>query len=455
MDKDGLEPGIIPVMRLFASLQFGVYFVEFFRSFHHTLLGKPLANPVQNTIHETVGWLLHMAFGMPYEFDRYYVYVLFNFAIAIFMMIYFWWGKIRRNLGVAFLPLALFIASLSPIVSDAIKYLEIYRYTNLDTRILVGAWQSAILLFIPMTILAWQYGLFMVVIFCTATMLLDLFFKVVLMADDLEYLIPLIAIILMRSVIYMILGYIIARLSTAQKGQRRELALANERLAQYASTLEQLTISRERNRLAHEMHDTLAHTLSGIAVQLEAVLSTWEQGSQKTQDMVEQALAATRSGLTETRRALRALRASPLEDLGLANALHGLAESVSERAGFKISLSMPQDLPQFNFQCEQGIFRIAQEIFENIAKHAQAKNVRFEAGQSADEWRMSISDDGIGFEMKDVRKADHFGLRGMQERAEMIGGRLQVESKPGRGTAVQFSIPLVKGTCVQGERRVA
>lgn len=455
MDKDGLEPGIIPVMRLFASLQFGVYFVEFFRSFHHTLLGKPLANPVQNTIHETVGWLLHMAFGMPYEFDRYYVYVLFNFAIAIFMMIYFWWGKIRRNLGVAFLPLALFIASLSPIVSDAIKYLEIYRYTNLDTRILVGAWQSAILLFIPMTILAWQYGLFMVVIFCTATMLLDLFFKVVLMADDLEYLIPLIAIILMRSVIYMILGYIIARLSTAQKGQRRELALANERLAQYASTLEQLTISRERNRLAHEMHDTLAHTLSGIAVQLEAVLSTWEQGSQKTQNMVEQALAATRSGLTETRRALRALRASPLEDLGLANALHGLAESVSERAGFKISLSMPQDLPQFNFQCEQGIFRIAQEIFENIAKHAQAKNVRFEAGQSADEWRMSISDDGIGFEMKDVRKADHFGLRGMQERAEMIGGRLQVESKPGRGTAVQFSIPLVKGTCVQGERRVA
>ncbi len=452
MEKDALEPGILPVFRLFASLQFTLYTVEFIRSFHHFLLGLPLENPTHNPIRETSQWLLHMALGMPYEFDRYYLYFFLNFAIAIFMMVYLWSGRIRTFMGAGFLPLALIVTSLGPIISDAIRFLEIYRNTNLDVRILVEAWQSAIQLFVPMIILAWQYGFFMVVIFCTGTMLLDLFFKMVFMGYDLEYLIPLIAIILMRSVIYIILGYVVARLSSAQKGQRRELALANQRLALQAATLEQLTISRERNRLAHEIHDTLAHTLSGIAVQLEAALSTWVEDSQKTYTLAEKALTATRSGLTETRRALRALRASPLEDLGLAMALRSLAETTAERGGYKLNLSLPQDLPRFSPQTEQGIFRIAQEAFENVILHAQAGNVRFEIEVIPLEFRMLISDNGHGFNTAEVALAEHYGVRGMQERAEMIGGSIQVVSQPAAGTSIRFTLPVPPGGWTLAER---
>jgi signal transduction histidine kinase len=454
MRRDDLEPGILTVFRFFASLQFSLYFIEFFRSFHHTLLGVPLEQPARSSVHETVGWLIHMAFGMPYQFDRYYAYVLFNFATATLMMIYLWWGKIRQITGRAFLPLVLVLASLSPLIADTLKFLEIYRYTSLDTRILVEAWQSALLLFVPMVILAWQYGIFMVVIFCAGTMILDLFSKLVFIRYDTEYFIPLVGLIFMRSAIYVILGFIVARLSAAQKGQRRELALANQRLAMHASTVEQLTISRERNRLAHELHDTLAHTLSGIAVQLEAALSTWGEESQRTYGMVEQALTATRSGLTETRRALRALRASPLEDLGLAMALRSLAVSAAERGAFSISLSLPEELLGFSAQVEQGIFRIAQEAFENILRHAQAKKVYFEINRSATEWWMMINDDGQGFDMKDLAREDRFGLRGMRERAEMIGGRLLVESRPGSGTTIRLTMPLPDGDRPQEKRRV-
>ena len=454
MQKDDLEPGILTVLRFFASLQFAIYFIEFLRTSHHGLLGLPLETPSHSPIKETIGWLIHMAFGMPYEFDRFYDYVIFNFAVAAFMIIYLWWGRIRRVLGNAYLPAALVIASLSPLIGDTIKFREIYQYTSMDTRVLVEAWQSALLLFVPMVILAWQYGITLVILFCTVTMAFDMGSKLYFLWQKPEYLVALVGIILMRSAIYVILGFIVGRLSAAQKGQRRALALANQRLAEHASTVEQLSISRERNRLAHELHDTLAHTLSGIAVQLEAALSTWGEESQRTYGMVEKALAATRSGLTETRRALRALRASPLEDLGLAVALRSLAQSAAERGAFILSLSLPDELPRFSALIEQGIFRIAQEAFENVVRHAQAKNVRFEIDHSETEWWMVIKDDGCGFDINNHTLEDRFGLKGMRERAEMIGGRLQVDGLSGAGTTISFSMPMPAGDQFQVERRV-
>lgn len=454
MERDDLEPGVLTVFRFFTSLQFGVYFIEFFRTSHHALLGRPLETPEYSPIRDTVGWLIHMAFGMPWEFDRFYDYVLFNFSVATFMMVYLWWGRIRRALGNAYLPVALVIASLSPLIGDTIKFREIYQFVSMDARVLVEAWQSALLLFVPMIIMAWQYGITLVILFCSITMFIDLISKLYFTWREPDYLVALIGIILMRSAIYIILGFIVARLSAAQKRQRRELALANQRLAVHASAVEQLSISRERNRLAHELHDTLAHTLSGIAVQLEAVLATWGEESQRTYGMVEKALAATRSGLTETRRALRALRASPLEDLGLAVALRSLAEREAERGMFKVDPLLPDELPRFNALAEQGIYRIAQEAFENVVRHARAQNVRFEIHHSDTEWWLVIADDGCGFNVKAHVMEDHFGLRGMRERAEVIGGRLDVDSAPGSGTSVRFTMPMPAGERPAEARRV-
>src|SRR4029078_5838718 len=110
---------------------------------------------------------------------------------------------------------------------------------------------------------------------------------------------------------------------------------ANAKLVDYASTNEQLAVTRERNRVARDMHDTLAHTLSAVSVQLEAADSVWDSQPQQAHELLQKSLASARAGLGETRRAVRALRASPLDDLGLGLALRDLAESTADRAGWQ------------------------------------------------------------------------------------------------------------------------
>ncbi|MEL7234142.1 MAG: histidine kinase, partial [Chloroflexota bacterium] len=128
----------------------------------------------------------------------------------------------------------------------------------------------------------------------------------------------------MRTMSFMMIGYLITRLVEAQRQHRRELMEARSKVANYAAMVENLAITRERNRMAREMHDTLAHTLSATSVQLEAVNSLWDADEQKAQSMLQRALGTTRNGLTETRRALQDMRASPLEELGLVLAIKEL-----------------------------------------------------------------------------------------------------------------------------------
>jgi signal transduction histidine kinase len=108
-----------------------------------------------------------------------------------------------------------------------------------------------------------------------------------------------------RTAAMTLVGYILIRLIDGQRAQRHALAEANVKLRQYASTVEQLSISHERNRLARELHDTLAHTLSATSVQLEAVDAVWDTSPNQARELLHKSLAQTRSGLTETRRALK------------------------------------------------------------------------------------------------------------------------------------------------------
>jgi signal transduction histidine kinase len=242
-----------------------------------------------------------------------------------------------------------------------------------------------------------------------------------------------------RTISFIVVGYMVVRLMTTQREQRRALAEANTQLAHYAAALEQLATSRERNRLARELHDTLAHSLSGIAVQLEAVKTLWENSPEDARAMLEQSLATTRSGLTETRRALQALRASPLEDLGLALAVRSLAESVAARNGLALDLEAPERLENLSPDLEQGIYRVVQEALENITQHAHARNVKVQLSQTDGHFTLTISDDGKGFQMESVDMINQFGLQGMRERTEMLGGDLEVESQPGRGTTIRLA----------------
>jgi signal transduction histidine kinase len=261
--------------------------------------------------------------------------------------------------------------------------------------------------------------------------------------------------LVLQGAMMLLVGYVIIQLVSIQREQREALetaykqqAEANVRLQRYAVTLEELTISRERNRLARELHDTLAHSLSAVIVQLEAVRSLWALDPAAAQDMLDKADETARRGLTEARRALRDLRASPLQDLGLTLALRELAKTAAERAGASLALHIPERrLENLPPNVEQGVYRIAQETLENIVRHSEAREITFRIQQTDRDLSLTISDDGRGIDSEVLRRTavgspDGFGLRGMKERAAFIGGRLEIAEQEEQGTVIHLEVPL-------------
>jgi signal transduction histidine kinase len=210
-------------------------------------------------------------------------------------------------------------------------------------------------------------------------------------------------------------------------------------LGQYANTLERLATSRERNRLARELHDTLAHTLSGVAVNLEAIKIMLFPGQTEVSSMVDHSLSATRMGLEETRRALQDLRAQPLEDLGLELALRNLVQALADRAAIETEVDISPNLPALPPEVEQSIYRIAQEALENVAQHASAQHASLGLKTNGKMIELTVADDGGGFDPKSVSGDGRFGIKGMQERAAVVGGSLSVGSRSKRGTIVRFT----------------
>ncbi|MGB9640454.1 MAG: sensor histidine kinase, partial [Anaerolineales bacterium] len=242
-----------------------------------------------------------------------------------------------------------------------------------------------------------------------------------------------------RSMTFLVLGYVVTRLVKAQRRQRQELAQTNRQLMQHAATVEQLAISHERNRLSRELHDTLAHTLSALTVQLEALLTVWNPIPDKPRQMLEQMLSTTRSGLDETRRALSALRAAPLEEMGLAIAIRTLAEDFAMRHAWKLQMDIPVQVENVSEEVEQSFYRITQEALENTARHANAHTITIQLKQMTDKLILRIADDGQGFDPHTVSE-EQLGLKGMHERANLIGASFQVMSEPGRGTTIEVAL---------------
>jgi signal transduction histidine kinase len=299
-----------------------------------------------------------------------------------------------------------------------------------------GGWRLWAGLLLPLVLIAWQYDFRRVVGYVFGIVLFDVLLTGWMLGDADWF--RLVRGELPHATIFILMAYIVTRIMAGQRQQRRELAEANTRLAQYAETLEQLTISRERNRLARELHDTLAHALSAVSVQLEAVDSVWDIHPEKARELLAKALAQTRSGLTETRRALQALRASPLDDLGLALAVRNLAELTARRGSLALELAIDDHHEPSSPEREQHIYRIAQEAMTNVLKHAEAHTLRVALRRSGEDWTLIVGDDGAGFEPLTATANGHFGLQGMHERAELIGAQLAVESRPAQGTQVRL-----------------
>ncbi len=353
---------------------------------------------------------------------------------------YLSWGRLETQLGRAYLPLAL-VLSIGVTIVGAAAGLKLRLDAGIRAEELVrSSWILIVVLLVPLVIVAWQYGFRWVLRFCLLTAAVELGMTLPLAARGGPPAEVLIVIALVRCLFFLPVGYAVARLVDAQRRQREALASANARLARYAGTLEQLAVSRERNRLAHELHDTLAHGLSGLAVQLEAMSVLWKSQPGTARSMLADALAGTRTALSEARRAIAALRARPLEDLGLAQAVRAAAETTAASAGLALDLRVTASLEGLDSETEHAVYRIATEALANIARHAEARHLTLRLEESGPCINLLVADDGRGFDPATTCEDNRFGLYGMQERARLIGGELGIESAPGKGAAVRLIV---------------
>ncbi len=211
-------------------------------------------------------------------------------------------------------------------------------------------------------------------------------------------------------------------------------------------------VLEERARLAREIHDTLAQGFVGISSQLDAVAlcMSQEHVPEETtpptpaRQYLDLARRMARHSLTEARRSVMDLRSSALEGQDLAAALTSGTRMWTAGSGVKVDVDVsgsPSPLPQ---EVEQHVLRIAQEAVTNVLKHAGASRIWVKLHMEARKLYLQIRDDGHGFEQDGVFTSlgGHFGLLGMRERAERLGGELHLASHPGQGTEVEVKVPL-------------
>lgn len=377
----------------------------------------------------------------PTEAERIRRYPMVSIVVMVTLIAYLSWPWVRRQMGIWFLPVAL-VAFTSTVIFQHILNASRRLSMGADDSIVINdAWTVLVLLFVPLVLMAWQYPRVRnVIIFCVVTSVVEISLAIPLALAGGPPLGLWVTYIAFRVVLYLLVGYLVSRLSMTQRQQQEELTRTNARLVHYASTLEQLAISRERNRMARELHDTLAHTLSAVTLQLEAVESLWESSPDNARQTLNRAQELSRNGLREARRALQALRASPLEDLGLGLAVRQLAESAAQRAGLTLELDVPEQLEQVRPEVEQSLYRIAEEAIANVVRHANASVLSLSLRQNPDGLRLRIADDGRGFDPERLDQNGHYGLTGMQERVLLCGGTLEVNSRPGEGTVIGVSV---------------
>ncbi|MBA2441527.1 MAG: GAF domain-containing sensor histidine kinase [Rubrobacter sp.] len=221
------------------------------------------------------------------------------------------------------------------------------------------------------------------------------------------------------------------------------LSIAVER-ARLFSQSARLGALEERNRLAREIHDTLAQGLTATTLQLESADALLDVGeSERARTPLRRALTLTQGNLEEARRSVLDLRATPLEDRPLAEALEVLVNRWEAETGVGVSFKAVNGGRPLPPHVEAALYRISQGALANVARHAEAEQATVRFVVTPEKVWLTIEDDGRGFDVSEA-PGDRHGLVGMRERAEMLGGALELQSGPGKGTCVEVTVPLEK-----------
>jgi signal transduction histidine kinase len=200
-------------------------------------------------------------------------------------------------------------------------------------------------------------------------------------------------------------------------------------------------IVEERTRIAREIHDTLAQGFTGIVIQLNAAEQVIEGNSSAARQHLERARTLARTSLEEARRSVMALRPEALDQADLRAALEHLARQLTAGTGIQVETRASGEPRRLSADAELNLLRISQEAITNAVRHAEPKRIVVHLSYEIEAVRVEVHDDGSGI-ASGHPPSQGFGLTGMRERAEQLGGRFDLESQPGRGTTVTAVIPL-------------
>ncbi len=211
--------------------------------------------------------------------------------------------------------------------------------------------------------------------------------------------------------------------------------------AQYHEQVAQLAMLEERQRIARELHDSIAQTLGWLSLKLEMVREDLNRASpaaiRQDLDTMQQVV---REAIYDVRESILALRQDPSQRL--VPAVGAWIADFRRRTGLDVEFQVTDQNPYVSPIIEVEAFRIVQEALTNVRKHAHAKHARVEFHIRQDGLELIVEDDGQGFSLEHIQTSQHFGLRIMQERAESLGGTFHIQSEPGKGTRVYVHLPL-------------
>ncbi|AET61004.1 membrane associated, signal transduction histidine kinase-like ATPase [Paenibacillus terrae HPL-003] len=219
-----------------------------------------------------------------------------------------------------------------------------------------------------------------------------------------------------------------------------ELELAHQKV-------EELTLANERQRMARDLHDTLAQGLAGLIMQLEAVDAHLTKGSsQRAHEIVQQSMSQARKALADSRRAIDNLRSKSASEVDFSDAVREEAQRFTMATGIRTAVDIKIKSSVSRLLIEHGL-HIISECLTNVAKHSHAKNVWINILDNQGMISMGVRDDGKGFNPDNIAKqAGHYGLIGIHERTRLLGGTIHINSTVQEGTSIKVEAPLLKET---------
>lgn len=236
---------------------------------------------------------------------------------------------------------------------------------------------------------------------------------------------------LLNTMIFILYMVVMTLSQTSEKERilrlNSQLQMANRKLEEYAQEQVRMTETRERNRLAREIHDTLGHSLTGIITGIEACIMLMDIAPEATKEQLRAIAEVARNGITDVRHSVNALRPDALETLSLESAIRKLVEESEKSTGVKIDLVFPENLQNLDQDEEDVLYRIVQESITNAIRHGKATHIDVRMEHVDNDLRIRIADNGKGCD--NIQSG--FGLHHMQERIDMLKGTLSYSGKDG------------------------